>query len=81
MSSKPTYDPGTLPALIDYVRGRRQALIIEQELADTYIGPDPSPSKTAANKSAVETLTGVLEAIRDIEANNVKKRLNAALGL
>lgn len=79
--ARPNYEPSTLHQLIDYVKDRRRALIASRDLAASYSGPDPSPQKTAADASAIETLTGVLEAIRDIETKRVKRTIAADLGL
>lgn len=76
-----TYDPETLPALLDYVKSRRSALMTERDLARSYNGPDPNPTKTAQVESAIGTLTGVLEAIRDIEAKKSRCRVDRDLGL
>ena len=67
--------------LIDYVKDRRQALMMSRELASSYNGPDPSPEKTAAEKSAIDTLTAVLETIRDIETKRINRRIADDLGI
>lgn len=75
------YDKRTLPKLVAYIKDRRTALTLSLETARSYSGPDPSPSTTEKEQSAVDTLTGVLEAIRDIETKFAKERLAKDLDL
>lgn len=79
--AKHAYDPDTLPELIKYVRDRRAALQVSISTGRSYSGPDPSPERTARDAAAVETLTAVLQAVRDIEAKKAAARLTRELDL
>lgn len=78
---RPHYDPETIHELIAYVKGRRNALRAELERNDSYGGPDPAPGRRERAVGSIETLDGVLGAIRDIETKKSKARLADALGL
>lgn len=73
------YDPDTLPELISYIRKRRDAIKSSLDLAASYSGPDPSPGSTAKDQATVAALDAVLVAIRDIETEKAKRRIEADL--
>lgn len=74
------YHPDTIHGLIGYLKSRREALIARNKIEVTTPG-DRSTVQIAEAQSAIDTINGALEAIRDLELLNKRKRLNRELGL
>lgn len=73
------YHPDTLPALVSYLKGQRDALAMKIEMNDAS-GPGRPPDYDR-DLHAIETLNAVLTAIRDAELKNTKRTIEQDLGI